>query len=146
MTIYMSRLEFGSKSYSYFKLLGGRATLQYACYSNPTLPLANPKAVTPPCAATLFCRGNKGEDEKRKRGELGHVFIDPRRSSPKIGWGSFPLSVFPHLHGFPRCSWWCHFVWSSTARLDARKKGKQSGIVVVVVITAVAFVVCKGKP
>ena len=30
--------------------------------------------------------------------------------------------------------------------LDARKKGKQSGIVVVVVIIAVAFVVCKGKP
>jgi len=30
----------------------------------------------------------EGEEEKRREGKLGHVFIDPRRSSPKITWRS----------------------------------------------------------
>jgi hypothetical protein len=47
---------------------------------------------------------------------------------------------------FPRCSWCCHLVWCSAARLDARKKVKRSGIAVIVVAIAFALVVCKGNP
>jgi hypothetical protein len=42
----------------------------------------------------------EGEEEKRREGKLGHVVIDPHRSSPETGWGFFPLSIFPHLGGF----------------------------------------------
>ena len=60
----------------------------------------------------------------------------------------FPL-LFPLFRismASPRCSWWCRLVWCSIARLDARNKGEQSGIVVVVIVIAVAFDLFKGKP
>lgn len=37
-------------------------------------------------------------------------------------------------------------MWCSAARLDVRKKGKRSGIAVVVVIITIAVVSLKGKP
>lgn len=37
-------------------------------------------------------------------------------------------------------------MWCSAARLDVRKKGKRSGIAVVVVIITIAIVSLKGKP
>jgi hypothetical protein len=88
----------------------------------------------------------RGEEEKRREGKQGHVFVDPSRSSPKISWDSSPLSIFPIPMVFSRCSWWCRLVSYSAVRLDAKKKGKRSGIAVVVVVIAFALVVCKGKP
>ena len=64
----------------------------------------------------------------------------------RIGWDSFPLSVSPISMVFPRCSWWCCLVWCGAARVDARKKGKRSGIAIGVVVIIVAFVVLKEKP
>jgi len=37
-------------------------------------------------------------------------------------------------------------VWCSVARLDARNKEERSGIIVVVIVIAVAFDLFKGKP
>jgi len=88
----------------------------------------------------------RGREEKRREGKLGHVFVDPPGSSPKTGWDSSPLFIFPFSMTFPCCSWWCRLVWCSAARMETRKKGKRSGIAVIVVVIAFALVVCKGNP
>ena len=90
-------------------------------------------------------RREEGEEEKRRKRKLGHVVVNPHRSSPKTGWGSSPLSVFPISMAFPCFLWSCRLVWCSAPRLDARKKGKQSGITIVVAVIAVTFVLFKGK-
>jgi len=75
------------------------------------IPFVNPKPSPLPAPPFAVTRSRKergeGEEEKRREGKLGHVFVDPCRSSPKTGWSSSPLSVFLISMVFPRCSWWC---------------------------------------
>jgi hypothetical protein len=51
---------------------------------------------------------------------------------------------------FPRCSWWCPHVWCSLEEVEGLRwrspLSKLWGIVVGIVVDAIAFVVCKGKP
>ena len=147
----MSRLEFGSKSYSFFNLLDTRAALQDPSYSNlsystepPSLPNPKPSPLRAPLLP--FAVERKERRGRGREGKLRHIFVDPRRSSPKTCWDSCPLSVFPISMAFPCFLWSCRLVWCSAARLDARKKGKRSGIAVVVVVIPFALVVCKGNP
>jgi len=129
LTIYMSCLEFGTKSYRFFKLLDGRAHVQDPYYSTRAtvpLPFLNLNLRRHPQIERT--ERVEGEEEKRREGRLEHVFVDPRRSTPKIGWGSFPLSVFPISIACSRCSWWSRLVWCSAARLDARKKLRVNGV------------------
>ena len=153
MTIYMLRLEFGPKSYSFLSCWTPEPVLQGSrysnlCYStNPLfLNLSHRPSLRRHSLSPWKQRREEGEEEKRREGKLGHVFVDPPGSSPKTGWDSSPLFIFPFSMTFPHCSWWCRLVWYSAARLDAKKKGKQSGIAVVIVVFAFALVVCKGKP
>ena len=107
--------------------------------------LAARRAGTPLRRHSLAWKNREGRWRGRE-GKLGHVFVDPHRSSPKTGWDSSPLSVFPISMAFSCCSWWCRPVWCSAARLDARKKRKRSGIAVVVVVIPFTLIVCKGNP
>ena len=75
-------------------------------YPSPFWTLSPSSLPAPPFSVTRS-RKEKGEEEKRREGKLGHVFVDPRRSSPKTCWDSSPLSVFPISMVFPCCSWWC---------------------------------------
>ena len=71
-------------------------------------PLLNPKTLAPYLRHHPFAVETKGRrSEERREEKLGHVVIDPRRSSPKIGWDSSPLFVFPISMSFSCCSWWC---------------------------------------
>jgi len=75
------------------------------------IPFVNPKPSPLPAPPFAVTRSRKergeGEEEKRREGKLGHVFVDPRHSSPKTDWGSSPLFDFPISMVFPLCSWWC---------------------------------------
>ena len=87
--------------------------LQDPCYSNhsystnPLQTLSRRPSVRRHFLLPWKERREEGEEEKRREGKLGHVFVDPRRSSPKTCWDSSPLSVFPISMVFPCCSWWC---------------------------------------
>jgi len=148
----MLRLEFGPKSYSFLSCWTPEPVLQGSrysnlCYStNPLfLNLSHRPSLRRHSLSPWKQRREEGEEEKRRKRKLGHVVVNPHRSSPKTGWGSSPLSVFSISMAFSRCSWWCRLVWCSAPRLDARKKGKQSGITIVVAVIAVTFVLFKGK-
>ena len=87
--------------------------------AHATVTPPNPKAVAPYLRRHPFLPWKQRREEK-----LGHVFVDPHRSSPRTGWDFSPLSVFPISMAFPRCSCWCRLVWCCASRLDARKKGE----------------------
>ena len=92
LTIYMSRLEFGPKSYRFFSCWTPGPVLQGSRYSTAPFPYPKPSPLlAPPLPFAV-------ETKERREGKLGHVVVDPHHSSPKTGWGSSPLSVF--LHGF----------------------------------------------
>jgi hypothetical protein len=122
----MLRLKLGSRSYTFFRVSGPRhgtascSTLALQYHHPPPIP--NPKPLAPTCAATPLPvhpiarapknregRGRgRGREEKRREGKLARACR--RRSSPKTGWGSFPLSIFPISMVFPHCSWWCRLL------------------------------------
>ena len=69
----------------FFKLLDSQA---HATVTNATVPppLLNPKTLAPYLRHHPFAVETKGRrSEERREEKLGHVVIDPRRSSPKIG-------------------------------------------------------------
>ena len=69
--------------------------MQYNNLYYSARPPPNPKSHASEWAITPFCRtprnregrgrGREENEEKRREGKLGHVIVDPRCFSPKIG-------------------------------------------------------------
>ena len=97
----MWRLEFGSKNYSFFKVLGAQThvTLLRATIPSP-LPFQTLNPMPLPAPPLRVAERGEGEEEKGREGRLGLIMSTLAVPLHITGWDSFPLSVFSHLDGF----------------------------------------------